>query len=135
MLSTVLATQSRSAKQLDDRFTAAELANSMLENVDCPTTIYQVCEKGEQRLYSVNGPLYFGIPYAVDNFVGKSLDVTCRGGVVDIRYQGDDPEAPPLIPGGICVRRFFRAKRCAGDFVLRSIDDETGTITCRKRRR
>ncbi len=133
MIATVLSTQSRAAKQLDDRFTAAELANSMLEHVDCPETIHRVCVKGDGRLFSASGPLNFGVPYAVDNFVGKSLDVTCLGGVVDVRYRGADPKAPPLIPGGICVRRFTKAKQCYGDYVLGGIDDESGKITCVKR--
>lgn len=130
-LATVLATQIRSAKQVDERFAKAEVANSMLANVDCPETVFQACRNDNRRLYSTQGPLRFALPYQADRAMGATLDVRCENGTVTVHYALDSRRGEEVVPGGLCKRRFFKPKMCPREQILVRFDDETGKIRCK----
>ncbi len=132
-LSNVMAAQVRSAKDVDVRFTKAEVANSMIVNIDCAETIYQACRLGNRRLYSQQGPLQLSIPYQVDRKIGVALDVRCEGSLVVVRYSTNGERGEEVVPGGVCKQRFGVAAKCQRGTELSSFDEELGKIKCTKK--
>lgn len=136
VLSSTLAQQSRSAHDLDQRFTAAEMTNSITSNIDCAETLLHVCNRRDLRLYAPSGPLHFDVPYRVDNPEGPAMEVSCDKGVVNaritIRSKEKESVSPPLFPNGICRRRFSAPRKCPKGRTLIGIDDETAKIECSK---